>query len=70
VRKVEVIKRIFNSNKNGYDRVVNYIGVFHCWGLEEDGEGGSYTAAVVEKDDGRVNLVYAGDVRFTEEGEI
>ena len=60
-------KHVFDKEtcKYGYEYTEREEGIFHMWGRDVD-EGASYTVAVVELKDGRVELVDVSCVRFTE----
>lgn len=50
-------------------RVDDYTGTFLGFGLEA-GETGSYTVLIVEKDDGSIEMVQTGYVRFVRESIV
>ena len=39
-------------------------GLFHCWGVVADGEGGTDSIAIVEMEDGTIEGPYLRDVKF------
>jgi len=68
-KRVMVLKHVRVPGKPGLHPMDDYEALFHQWGVNfhEFGENGaaSYTAAVVEKDDGTIVLVAADSIRFT-----
>ena len=72
MRKVIVYKHQYQTIANGIRKqykVPDYEGTFHGWGVDcDEGESnyGNFTCAIVERQGGEVELVYAGLVKFTE----
>ena len=56
--------RLFKTSKK---EIVDGEATFHCWNTDfeyEDGGPGNYPVAIIERDNGDVELVYAPCIRF------
>lgn len=65
LRRVAVYKHVHQRHNSTVE--FDYCGLFHQWGIdyeEFDNGPGPFTAAIVEREDGRVALVYASLIRF------
>ncbi len=54
------------------DGSLSYKGKFHCWSInyEEFNDGiGNYPCAIIEKDDGSIEIEDAASVQFLDRGE-
>lgn len=66
MRKVQVFKweqQVIDGCRTGV-KVADFIGTFHQFGQEADGEGQSNPVAIVERQDGQLETPYCGLVQF------
>lgn len=66
MRQVQVFKweqQVIDGCRQGV-RLPDFIGTFHQFGQEADGEGQSNPVAIVESPDGQVHTVYASLMQF------
>lgn len=72
-----MIPAVYETDGIGYGRKLKegtgiweedypHEGLFHTWGLEADGEGGTNSIAIVELPDGIVAEVYPTKLKFVE----
>ena len=68
MRRVMLTKKVYPSvTSDKYTLVEDGEAWFHCWGLACKEKGGSsFTVAIVERDDGRVDTTTPYRIRFLE----
>ena len=69
LRQVEVLKRTFSTTESRITVDVEYVGRFHQWGAQSsmcgDNDAGVMdTYAIVEKENGEIDLVLPELIRF------
>lgn len=70
MRKVMVSEEKWNIETKKLERIDLYEAWFHQFGNDECGESNSVTVAIVERiDNGQVEVVFPGNVRFVDRKE-
>ncbi|MCB1767037.1 MAG: hypothetical protein KDJ22_13420 [Candidatus Competibacteraceae bacterium] len=70
MRKVIVSEEKWNSENKWLERVDLYEAWFHQFGNDECGENVVATAAIVERiDNGQVEVMFPGNIRFLDKPE-
>lgn len=70
MRKVMVSEEKWNAENKRLERVDLYEAWFHQFGNDECGENNSVTVAIVERiDNGQVEVVFPGNIRFVDREE-
>ena len=70
MRKVMVSEEKWNNETKRLERIDLYEALFHQFGNDECGENNSVTVAIVERiDNGQVEAVFPGNIRFVDREE-
>lgn len=70
MRKVMVSKEAWSKENSRMERVDLYEAWFHQFGNDECGENNAVTVAIVERiSDGKVDMVFPGNIRFLDQPE-
>jgi len=64
LRAVNVSKCVYDEASRKYIYVPDGNAVFHMFGNEQDEEGGTFTVAVIEREDGQVQTVVPSLIKF------
>ena len=67
MRKVKVFKWEKEKEKPHYNRVYDFEGLFHEWGVDFQGfqdNAGNFSTAIVEKSDGSIVSIEATMIQF------
>lgn len=72
MRKVKVLKYERKSGDNYYSKVDDGTALFHQWGInyeEFENGGASFSTAIIERDDGKVENIAAEMIVFVDKKE-
>lgn len=66
MRRVRVYKHAVEEQEGTKKSVKRYVAdaVFHGWGVDSECEGSTFTVAIVEFDNGKVDLIYPTFIEF------
>lgn len=64
LRAVNVSKMVYDQANRKYVLEPDGNAVFHQWGEECDGDNNAYTMAIIEREDGQVQMVSPSFIKF------